>query len=146
MSALGNFSSQVTLPDKYYEDLRTHHELLGLSDPSPVTYLLKLFVYLSSNSRLPVSIDPRDYSFFDWIIEYLPPSILDALLSAGLRTSDACTEYILEHALTRGNLVLARTLLERGSNLLRALAPSIRFRKLFQDLSLIHISEPTRPY
>jgi ankyrin repeat protein len=121
-SALGKFTAGVTFPEAYRGDLRTEWELqLGLSDPDPVVHLLKIFVWLSSNNMLGTSTNPRTSNFFDWIVDNLPSSVLDALLSAKFPTTEACIEHIFAHSLRRGNLGLLRTLLAKRRNLVQVL-------------------------
>jgi hypothetical protein len=70
---------------------------------------------------LGISIDKDGFNFFDWIVENLPFSVLDALLSAKFPTTEACLEHIFAHSLRRGNLGLVRTLLARRSKLVQVL-------------------------
>jgi len=119
-SALDTLSREQTfrtkLPDFLLSDWNPQ---LRVSDRDPVTYLLKAFMYLSSNKMLNVSLSREYYTFFDWMVDNMSASLLDALLCARLPTTEACVEHILTHCLLKGNSQLARTILAKDNSILR---------------------------
>lgn len=114
-------------------DLQAHwDEPLGLSDPNPIAYLLKVFLYLSSNGNLNTSAQ-RSRAFFNWIIDNLHPSMLNILPSISSSSIEACIEQIFIYAFKRGNMDVVRTLISGKGNLLLALERSVRFDELFDE-------------